>query len=169
MRIRGAWLAGALLLAPGAALGHDHKADFFAGASFARGSELWGIHETLAIALPDARELSILGDLSIHKGEHEGDDATRIAFMGGIRWTMPATRSHSHLAFGQILAGGAHDHFGAADRTDPSIAIGAGYEFDPDGDDSALAARVQIEYVYVFSGGDGFPRVSGGIVYRVRR
>ena len=168
MSARRLWLAMVILLVPVAADAHLHKADLYAGGSLARGSTLGGIQETISITLPNLSPLSILGDLSFHFGSREDEDVSRFAFMTGLRWMLAVRGDNRHLAYGQFLVGGVHDQVGMlATTTEPAVALGGGYEFDPNGEESRFAARFQIEYVV--SGGEDFPRASAGIVYRFRR
>ena len=171
MRVRRPWLVVVMLLVPAVAGAHGHKADFYAAASRTTGSSLWGPQTTLSITspIPTSLDMSILGDFSAHVGEENSVDMTRLAFMIGTRWTASIRGNDKHLGYGQVLGGGVHDHVGGTDATHRALAFGAGYEFDPEGEDSAFAVRFQIEYVKVFGGGEDFPRTSVGIVYRVRR
>jgi hypothetical protein len=173
MRVRRPWFLAVFLLIPTAAQAHGHRADFYAAVSVAKGSTLWGTQQTLGLTSPRPRshDMSIVGDLGVYKGTDSDLDVTRITFMGGVRWWGPGTAGYKHRAYGQILAGGVHDHRGEEDATDPALAFGIGYEFNPHGEerDSGLAARAQIDYVKVFQDGESFPRFSAGIVYRLGR
>ena len=168
MRMR-PWIVVMVLLVPVAARANDHRADFCAAMSAARGSALWGTQLTLGLTSPkpSSQDLSILGDLSIHVGTHNTLTTTRVGFMGGVRWWAPGTKGHKHRAFGQVLFGGVREHAGAQSDADIALAPGVGYEFHPRGAEvhSGLAGRVQIDYV--FRSGAGFPRFSAGIVYRL--
>ena len=165
MRVRRLWLALVICLIPNAAGAHLHKADLYAGAGLSRGSTLGGVQQTIAITFPALTKLSILGDFSVYLGSREDSEVTRLAFMTGFRFTHPLTSTH--LTFAQFLTGGLRDQVGATESTDPAVAFGAGYEWNPEGEESSFAARFQIEYV-VSSGAD-FPRASAGLVYRFRK
>ena len=173
MRIRRhSLVAAVLLLIPTVARAHDHTADFFAGLSFAHASSLWGIHQSLAITsdVPSNRDLSFVGDFSFDVGEHDGQDLTRAAFMGGARYTVTGERLLKHLISAHLLVGGVRDAGAQADN-DWALAVGGGWEYLPGGDQSAggFGFRVQADYVKNLSGGDSFSRYSAGVVYRVRR
>ena len=157
------------VLLPSAARAHDHTADFCGAFSFASASKLFGLHETLAFTTPALDEdLAIVTDLSIHIGEHDDEDLTRLTFLGGIRYTPTGMRKFNNVVHFHLLVGGVHD--GAAEGSnEPALAFGAGYEFlaQRNAYPGGWAFRVQGDYVV--SGGEDFPRFSAGIVYRMKK
>jgi hypothetical protein len=171
LRIRRSWLAVVLmlLLQPTLARAHDHTADLFGAFSFARASNLWGLHESLALTLPSPsnRDLSLVADLSLHIGTHDDKDLTRVTFLGGFRYTLSGRRLLKHLVSFHALAGGVHDG-GPASGTEPALALGGGYEYLPRGSESAAGWGFRVQGDYVISGGENFPRLSAGIVYRIK-
>jgi hypothetical protein len=175
MRVRRPWLFLLVLLVPGIARADDHKADVMAALSYGNGSTTWGPHVSAACVLPVLdRRLSVLGDMSSHFGSDDGNDADRVAMMGGFRFTATKPGTYSeHQPFGHVLLGAVHSHEGGED-TDFAVAFGGGYEFVPNRaakssgatpGHEGVAFRVQLDYL----AGAGFFRFSGGVVYRFKR
>lgn len=172
MRIQQPWLVLAVLFFPAAAHADDHRADRFAAFSRASGSSLFGVHLTDAIILPMAntqKDLALLGDLSVHFGSRNENDVTRVTFLGGLRWTfakeIDARKERPKLLpFVHVLLGGVYTNDGAANGTDPAVGLGAGVDYVRRGAArEAWATRLQVDYI---QGGEGFLRVSAGLVYR---
>ncbi len=168
MRIRRPWLVVVvLLLTPAAASADDHTADFFGAFAFAHASKLWGIHTSLAIALPEVvhQDLSLVADLTLHIGTHDEQDVTRVTYMGGIRYTPTGMRHPRHQVFGQVLGGGVHDG-GPATSNKWALAVGGGYEYLFREKSRGWGVRGEVDRVFVRDRED-FLRVSAGIVYRI--
>jgi hypothetical protein len=169
MRIRRLSLVVVLLLMPTPARAHDHIADFFGGGSSAYDSTLWGFHTQLGTTLPwlENKDLSAVGDLALHIGTHDGADLTRVTFLGGFRYAPSGMRLFKNIVSFHALLGGVHDA-DADSSNEFALAIGGGYEYLPKGQNPGgghWGFRVQADYV--ISSGDGFPRVSAGVVYRI--
>ena len=155
-----------LLLVPTVARAHDHTADFFSAFCYAYDSNLFGVQQALSVTSPKPgnKDLSIVFDTSVHMGKHEGDSRTRVLIMGGVRYTLTQLLDPDrHLVTAHFLAGGMRDG-GAVTTADPAVAFGGGYEYLKNGTATGLGFRFQFDYVV--SGGQDFPRFSGGIVYR---
>lgn len=173
MRMRSFWLVLVVLLAPATAHAHRHDADLFAAFTFASASTLIGFHEQYSVPTPNpSRNLSIVADLSIHHGEHDDADLTRITFLGGGRLSL-GEWNPKHVPFLYALIGGVHDSGPALSGTSPAVALGGGWEYLPGGTtdpnkDAKWAVRVLADYV-VTSDDKSFPRFSTGVVYRFKR
>ncbi|MGH9386289.1 MAG: hypothetical protein ACRD2N_18595 [Vicinamibacterales bacterium] len=169
MRIRRLWLVVVVLFMPTAARAHDHTADFFGGFSYADASKLWGFHTQLGTTLPWLDyDLSAVGDLTIHVGTHDRADLTRVTFLGGLRYTPTKTRLLKNVVSFHALLGGVHDA-DADSSNDLALAVGVGWEYLPKGKDSAAGWGVKVQADYAFSQGESFPRVSAGVVYRIKK
>ena len=152
------------LLMPVPTWAHDHTADFFSAFCFARGSNLAGVQQALAITLPwGEKDVSVVFDTSIHMGKHDGDPRTRVAIMGGARYTFEGLINPKNLLSVHGLLGGVRDG-GGVTTADPALALGGGYEYLQDGNPYGWGLRAQVDYIV--SGGENFPRFSFGFVYR---
>lgn len=83
MRNRPLWVVLALLLfVPSSAGADDHRADFFGGISFARGSVLTGFHlgGTISPGAPQSPYKSFLYDFSLHSGKGSDPDLKTMLF-----------------------------------------------------------------------------------------
>jgi hypothetical protein len=153
-----------LLLIPTAARAHDHVADFFGAFCYAHASNLAGVQQSLAIALPFwEKDISFVTDTSFHVGKHDGEPLTRVSYLLGLRYTPTGMQHPSHLFSVHGLVGGVRDG-GLNTNNDWAVALGGGYEYLLDGNPEGWGFRTQVDYV--ISGGENFPRISGGIVFR---
>ncbi len=169
MRIRRLSLVVVLLLMPTAARAHDHIADFFGGGSGGYDSTLWGLHQQLGITLPWVdRDFSAVADLSLHFGTHDGSDLTRATFLGGLRYMPSGDHRLTGLVSFHALVGNVHDA-GLDSSNAKALALGGAFEYLPKGRDTAGGWGVRVLADYVFSRGEGFARVSAGVVYRIPR
>jgi len=172
MRIRRPWLPVVVILLgdPRAASAHGHTADAFAAYSFLRGSSLQGFHESLAVSLPrsnpaDVKHVSLVGDLGIRAGSHDGNDIDQNTFLGGIRWQFARTPDDKQVWFVQGLGGAAHSHGDTVRETDFALGLNGGYEYDLR--TKGWAVRGQVDYIR--TGGDNFVGFSAGFVYRYKQ
>lgn len=130
-----------------------------------------------------ARNLGVEGDISGHYGKHglgglpiiipnlPSDVTTNMHnFDFGPRYTW-RSEDHPFNVFGHLLFGVSHANLhapGIADDSDSSFSwvLGGGgdYNFRPN-----WAARAQLDYLHTdfFSNGEGHPRFSLGLVYRL--
>jgi hypothetical protein len=154
-----------LLLVPTAARAHDHTADFFSAFCYAHASNLFGVQQSVAVTLPwpDNDDLSFVFDTSAHMGTHDGDPRTRVAVLVGARYTFEGLINAKNLLSVHALGGGVRDA-GVITQADPAFAFGGGYEFLQGGNPLGWGFRAQVDYVV--SGGENFPRFSGGLVFR---
>ncbi len=166
MRIRCIWVILAVLLVPATAGAHGHNADSWAALSFDFSSALVGGHGQQGITFPrpDSRNLGLLLDVTIHHGEHEGTDRTRVGFMGGVRYMFDQGRYPMLVPTAHVLVGLQHDAGPAGFKTEPAIAVGGSLDFEFNRRPQGWGARFLVDYV--FSDVDSFPRISGGLVYR---
>src|SRR5215510_5789092 len=90
MRIRRLCLIVVVMLIPSTAGANDHVASFFAGYSLAGGSKLSGVQQAFdkVINKPWDKKCSIVGDLSLNIGEHNGADLTRVTYLSGVRFAI---------------------------------------------------------------------------------
>ena len=175
MRVGRPCLTLIALLIPASLCADDHRADRFGGLSYGRGSSLFGIHLTDAVTFPGMRDydISFFGDLSALFGSESGNRATRVTYTGGIRWTIAddvedPKQQPKFLPFVQGSLGGVYNHV-LTSENDLALGLGAGFDYVPDraGTRKAWAIRVQADYF--ITGGEDFPRVSAGLVYRFPR
>lgn len=172
MRVGRPCLTLIALLIPASLCADDHRADRFGGLSYGRGSRLLGVHFTDAVTFPRMADynVSFLGDVSVLFGSESGSDVTRLTYAGGIRWTIAEDpkQQPKFLPFVQGFFGGVYNHALTRDN-DVALGLGAGFDYVPDrgGDRQAWAIRVQADYF--ITGGEDFPRVSAGLVYRFPR
>jgi hypothetical protein len=166
MRIRLRWLVVVvLLLVPSAVRAHDHTADvFFSIWSYEHASNLFGLQGAYALTIPDVPHLSLVGDLAFHQGSHDDNDVTQTTYMGGIRY-MFAEGHTKHVPFAHVLVGVARRSGDLPSDTDLALAVGGGYEYLPNGDQSSGGWGIRLTADYI-AGGEGFPRVSAGFVFR---
>lgn len=167
MRIRCIWVILAVLLVPAIAQAHFHNADASAALSFDAASTLVGGHTQVGITFPrpKGRDLGLLLDLTIHHGQHEDRDVTRVGFMGGVRYMLD--RSKRFVPSGHVLVGLQHDAGLPRFKTDLAIAVGGAFEITLTEDlDTGQGWGTRFLVDYVFSDVDNFPRFSGGVVYR---
>jgi len=122
----------------------------------------------LTYELPDKRAphkwvLALLGDLGHHWGDHEGAKFTQTSVAGGLRLTFGRYWGEP---FVHALGGALQSH--TAGVIDTNGLLGAGAGFDVVFRDK-FVARFQVDYFKVFSagGGDTYPRISLGFVYRL--
>ena len=171
MLSRRLWLVVVVMLIPTAGRAHDHNADYFLAGSYAKGSNIWGLHQAFAKTIkPGDYDWSVVGDLGFHFGSHDGSGVTRIAFVGGVRYTFPGNpKVHKNRLSLHALGGGVRTHEGAESDTDPALVLGAGYEFLPRGHMSAAGWAFRIQGDYVVNDRESFPRVSLGFVHRFQR
>jgi hypothetical protein len=173
------WLVLVAVLVPATAQADDHRADLYAGFGYANASHLWGLHEGYAWTVRERgllreNDLSILGDLSLHFGSHEGNTTTRVTYLVGPRWTIPMKEPH-HKLLAHALVGGVHSNQGVPDKNDFALAFGGGWEYilrpAPSATESSegFGVRFQADYVIRVGDNENFPRVSGGLIYRFKR
>lgn len=166
MRLLRPSLVVLVLFVPTTVQAHDHVADFFGGVTYANGSNLGGLHVTFAktIRNPGDRNLAIVGDWTIHRGSHNGDDLTRMTFAVGPRWTFDT--HNGHVPSVHVLIGGVRDD-AAQNDTSVGVALGFSYEYLPAATRQSGAGVVyRVQTDFVASGVDKFPRLSAGIAYR---
>jgi hypothetical protein len=146
-----------------------HRAGLFAAYSKASGSTLHGLHVAFDGTVKKAPEkfkfVTLMGDFSAHWGDPNGEDVTRVTYMGGFHSSHALAETgagRQHVIGAHWLAGGVS---GDGDAS-PVTAVGAAYDFVFRPERPGLVIRVQ--YDRVFRGGDpvGFDRISIGGVWR---
>jgi hypothetical protein len=172
MRIRCIWVILAVVLVPAIAQAHIHNADASAALSFDAASTLVGGHTQVGVTFPRPRnrDLGLLLDVTIHHGEHEDRDVTRVGFMGGVRYMYQASDTTRFIPSGHVLVGLQHDAGVAGFKTDLAVAVGGALEITLTEDqDTGKGWGTRFLVDYVFSDVDNFPRISAGVVYRFGR
>ena len=159
-------LAILVLMLPVSAVADDHRADIFAGGSYAKSSHLFGAHGSAAVALPGHVRWSVIAlDASV-----QGDgDETRSNFMSGIRYTLPVKDHVKHKVFVHALVGLGQKSEANASNNDFAAAYGGGWEYIWDkAADDVNGFRVQLDYVVAQGLTNNFPRLSFGYVRRLK-
>lgn len=175
MRLHPLLMALIILALPGLAFADDHKADGYGGGSGSRGSFLGGFEAAYTRIFSDG-DFGFVANVSVHFGEHEGEDIARTTLLGGLQWTLPepggregsqSPQSRNQYTFAlQMLVGAVFTDTG--DGTVPAVALGGQYDYIFNRDDPTRGWGVRARADYVFTdGSDNFPRVSFGLVYRI--
>lgn len=164
-------IALAFVLIPAVANADGHRAGFFGGGSYLKASSLGGFHVSGDIVFGDVttanayKYFSLVGDFSLHKGTHDGGDATIKLFMGGVSKKFAASDTSPHVGSIHGLLGGAN---GAGDTTFVG-AVGGAYEFIAHREaDKQVGFRVQVDGIFP-KDGDNFLRASAGVIFRFKK
>jgi hypothetical protein len=156
----------ALLLAPVTAEAHDHIADAFLGFCFARASNLPGTQVTWAQTIPANRNVSILGDVNFHGGEHDDVDIKRFVYLVGARYTIDQLHN-KFVPSVHVLTGSVVDNAGPQEGGKGALAFGGAFDVLFKDQPEGAGLRVLIEYV--INGGDNYLKYGFGYVYRIHQ
>jgi hypothetical protein len=168
MRIRLFCLVLAVLLVPTLARADDHWADLYAAfAGGGGGSNLFGVHEAVAVTSPGSPRhyLSfVVSDVSVQNG----NDVTQTTFLWGGRVTFSKPQHKAKFSVHSLLGVVTND--GAAAGTNFAGAVGGGVEYLPSPQDKdrkkGFGVRAQVDRVFRKGDRDDFWRISGGVFYR---
>jgi hypothetical protein len=174
MRIPFSAFLCALLLSPAVARADDHRADWYGGFSGGSGaSKLAGFYNAFAIPLPSQNprlhRMSLLTDVSVQFGKHDGQSVSQVVYMAGAKYTF-ARREQKNKVSAHILGGTEYYNTAGNASNTGVLAFGVGYEFIPAPTSSnlldGLGVRVQVDSVFRSGDRENFWRVSGGLIYR---
>lgn len=173
MRLRFFGIALGFLLVPAVASADAHRWGFYGAGSYASASNLYGFQLAGDVSVRQfttregwLADLLLIGDFSIHAGEHDGADTRLKAFQGGtgIRKSpaaMPKLALGAHAIYGKTL--------GDAGRF--AQTYGGSLEFAPHRVDMGWDTAFRVQYDVVVPNGaeNNYQRISFGGVIRYNK
>ena len=177
-------LALVCLLLPVGAWADRHRAGFGAAPTYVSRSALWGMQlsgdkpvwgEKTEGQPAHVGTLSLVAELSLVAGDHEGATLAQFTFVAGPRFTFNHFNGNRRFQFfGQVLVGGAQVRMGEANSSWAG-AFGVGVDIPlesvaRDDDHPWLALRVQYNECWINTDStDWYPQFSAGVVFRLNR
>ena len=178
MRMRPFWIALGFLFVPTIANADAHRWGFYGAGSYANASNLFGFHLAGDVAVRQFttrqgwyKDVVLIGDYSIHAGEHGGADVRVKTFQGGGGFrkshpSMPKLALGVHAIYGKTL--------GDAGRFTQTY--GGMIEFAPHRVENGWDTAFRVQYDLAFPNGDdpngaenNFQRLSFGGVIRFNK
>jgi hypothetical protein len=173
MRLRPFGIAIGFLLVPVVASADTHRWGFYGAGSYAKASNLFGFQTSGDVAVGEFmtsegwyKALTVIGDFSVHAGEHQGVDTRLKVFQVGPGFRKAASSTSKHVVGAHALYGSTLGDAGRFAQT-----YGGSYEFAPhrveNGWDTAF--RVQYDVVVPNGADNNFQRFSFGGVIRYNK
>lgn len=173
MRLRPIWIALGFLFVPAVASADTHRWGAGAAGSYANASNLYGFHLSGDVAVGEFitrqgwyKAVTVIGDYSIHAGEHDGSDVRVKVLQFGPGFRKAASEKSQHVFGAHALYGKTLGDAGRFAQT-----YGGSYEFAPHRVENGWDTAFRVQYDVVVPNGvdNNFQRFSFGGVIRFNK